>query len=60
MDPVAPAIVVQVVLLGEDCHWKVQLPVPPELVLVNVALPPAQMVVAPAKEIDGSGTTVTV
>ena len=44
-----------------DCHWIVQVPVPPAGVAVMVAVPPTQTVVeAGVMLIVGSGVTITV
>ena len=42
------------------CHWKVQVPVPPDVEALNVLLPPVQIVPPPDADIEGSATTVTV
>lgn len=55
---VAPEILVKVTLSVEVCHWMVQVPVPPEVALLNVAVPPVQIVAAPDTVMDGSATTV--
>lgn len=50
---------VKFTLSGDDCHCVEQEPVPPEVELDNVAVPPEQMVVAPLTEMVGSATTLT-
>lgn len=50
----------KVTLLADACHWMVQVPVPPPVLALRVAVVPEQMVVPPDTEIEGSPTTVTV
>lgn len=54
---VAPEMFAQVELSAEDCHCKVQVPVPPAGVAASVAVPLVQTVVPPEVVTEGSATT---